>query len=136
MSIIKRFEGLRLSAYKCPGDVWTIGYGHTKGVKPGDVITKEEAERLFENDIAIYRNAVDRAVNVEISAKQMDALTSLCYNIGIGAFTRSSLLRKLNGGDKLAAAMEFPKWSKSGGRRLRGLLRRRMAEAELFLEDA
>ena len=136
MNIIKRFEGLRLSAYKCPAGVWTIGYGHTEGVKRGQVITAAQADELFEQDIEVCRQAVDCAVNVQISDKQLDALISLCYNIGIRAFTRSSLVRKLNRGDKLGAAMEFPKWSNAGGRRLRGLLRRRMAEAELFLEDA
>jgi lysozyme len=134
--LIEQFEGLRLTAYKCPAGVWTIGYGHTEGVKQGDKITIEEANQLLAEDTEKFRNAVDEAVDTHLTPDQMTALTSLCYNIGIRAFTNSTLVKKLNEGDKLAAAMEFPKWSKAGGKRLRGLLRRRMAEAELFLTDS
>lgn len=131
--MIARFEGLRLTAYKCPAGVWTIGYGHTEGVKEGDEITREQAERMLFDDTEQYRLAVDKAVSITLNYNEMEALTSLCYNIGIRGFTNSTLVNKLNQGDKLGAAMEFPKWSKIGRERSRGLLRRRMAEAELFL---
>ena len=133
MNIIARFEGLRLTPYMCPAGIMTIGYGHTDNVKITDVLTREEAEKLLLEDTETYRLAVDNAVNIYLNSNQMEALTSLCYNIGIRAFTNSTLVKKLNSGDKLAAVMEFPKWSKIKSVRSKGLLRRRMAEAELFL---
>lgn len=133
MQLVKDFESLRLTAYKCPADVWTIGWGHTKGVNQGDEITVEQAEQLLREDLAEFKAAVDKAVEVHLSETEMEALVSLCYNIGIGAFSKSTLVKKLNDNLRLEAAMEFPKWSKIGSTRSKGLLRRRMKEATLFL---
>lgn len=131
--IVKEFEGLRLEAYKCPAGVWTIGYGHTRGVIPGDVITEAEAEALLAEDLEDSEDAVRAFVNVELNQNQFDALVSFVYNLGSGNFNSSTLLRKLNNGDYLGAANEFNRWNKAGGVVLSGLVRRRNAEANLFI---
>lgn len=131
--IIKEFEGLRLEAYKCPADVWTIGYGHTRGVIPGDVITKKEAEAFLSEDVEDAESAVNEYVNVKLNQNQFDALVSFVYNLGAGNFKSSTLLRKLNQGDYLGAANEFERWNKAGGKVLNGLVRRRKAESNLFI---
>ena len=86
---IQRFEGCRLTAYLCPAGKWTIGFGHTEGVKKGDTITQEEAYRLLDEDLQVYGFAVDKAVDVTLNDNQIDALVSLCYNIGVNAFSQS-----------------------------------------------
>lgn len=131
--IIKDFEGLRLEAYKCPADVWTIGYGHTNKVKQGDVITAGEADVLLALDVQEAERAVNAYVDVDINQNQFDALVSFVYNLGAGNFKLSTLLRKLNEGDYLGAANEFERWNKAGGKVLNGLVRRRKAESNLFI---
>lgn len=131
--LIKMFEGLKLNAYRCPAGVLTIGYGHTKGVKEGDSISLEEAERLFRKDIEIYEDAVVNAVIVPLNQNQFDALVSFTYNLGAGNLRSSTLLKKLNEGDYLAAADQFSRWNRAGGQVLAGLVRRRAAERDLFL---
>lgn len=131
--IIKDFEGLELEAYKCPADVLTIGYGHTKKVSAGDVITEGEADILLALDVQDAERAVNAYVDVDINQNQFDALVSFVYNLGAGNFKSSTLLRKLNQGDYLGAANEFQRWNKAGGKVLRGLVRRREAEANLFI---
>ena len=131
--IIKEFEGLRLEAYKCPADVWTIGYGHTNKVKQGDAITTGEAEVLLALDVQEAERAVNAYVDVDINQNQFDALVSFVYNLGAGNFKSSTLLRKLNQGDYLGAANEFERWNKAGGKVLNGLVRRRKAESNLFI---
>ncbi len=131
-AIIKEFEGLRLKAYKCPAGVLTIGYGHTKGVKVNQSISEKEADRLFSQDIKEFEGYVDRFVKVKLSANQHEALVSFVYNIGPGAFMHSTLLRKLNDGDYKGAQGQFIRWNKAGGKVLKGLTRRRKAEAKLF----
>lgn len=131
--LIKKWEGLRLEAYlPTPNDVWTIGWGHTKGVKKGDVITQEEAQEFFEQDTAWVVDAVNK-VEVDLNQHQFDALCSFVYNVGETAFYKSTLLRKLNSGDYEGAANEFPRWNKQSGRVLRGLVRRREDERQYFL---
>lgn len=131
--IVKEFEGLRLEAYKCPADVWTIGYGHTRGVIPGDVITEKEAEIFLAEDLEDAESAVNEYVEVKLNQNQFDALVSFVYNLGAGNFKSSTLLRKLNAGDYLGAANEFKRWNKAGGKVLNGLVRRRAAECNLFI---
>lgn len=131
--IVKEFEGLRLEAYKCPADAWTIGYGHTLGVIPGDVITEKEAEILLAEDLEDAESAVNEYVKVKLNQNQFDALVSFVYNLGAGNFKSSTLLRKLNAGDYLGAANEFKRWNKAGGKVLNGLVRRRAAECNLFI---
>lgn len=133
LEIIKRHEGLRLKAYKCPGDVWTIGYGSTKGVTAGMVISKAEAEKRLLDDLQDAENGVDALVDVPLNQNQFDALVSFTFNVGRGALQRSTLLRHLNAGRYNAAAKEFDRWNKSAGRVLPGLVKRRSEEKALFL---
>lgn len=131
--LIKLFEGFRHEAYLCPAGVWTIGYGTTKGVKPGMVVTREEAEVLLRKDVAAFEAGVARIVKVPLNQNQFDALVSFSYNVGLQAFQSSTLARRLNKGDYQAAAKEFARWDRAGGRVLLGLSRRRDAEAKLFI---
>ena len=131
--IIKEFEGCKLKAYKCPADVWTIGYGHTDGVKEGDVITQEKADALLASDLDLFSSGVKRLVSADINNNQLGALVAFAFNVGLGNLRHSSLLRLVNQGDFVAAANEFPKWNKAAGQVLPGLTRRREAEKALFL---
>jgi len=127
------WEGFSATAYRCSANVWTIGYGTTKGVKSGDRITRAEALlRLTEHLEEDARN-VDREVGVPLLSYERDALISLVYNIGRAAFSRSTLLRLLNAGDKVDAAEQFLRWNRAGGRVVMGLVKRRTAERSLFL---
>jgi lysozyme len=134
--IAKRHEGLRLKAYPDPasgGDPWTIGYGHTKGVKPGATCTQEMADQWFEEDWAEARQGVESAVTVPLSDKQRDALTSFVFNVGAGAFRKSTLLKLLNAGDYSGAANQLTRWTKAAGKTMPGLVRRRGEERAWFL---
>lgn len=138
IDLIKSFEGLRLTAYPDPGtggDPWTIGYGHTKGVKPGMKITENRAEELLRDDLAEFEAALNGLVKVRLCQHQFDALVSLVFNIGPGAFSDSTLLRLLNAGLYDDAALQFVRWNKGGGKVLSGLTRRRMAERKLFEDE-
>lgn len=132
IDLIKQFEGCRLAAYKCPAGKWTIGYGHTQGVKAGDKITRSQAEEYLKGDLATFEKGVEKAVKVKLNQYQFDALISFTYNCGLGALKSSTLLKKLNAGDYKGASDEFLKWNKSNGRVLAGLKRRRKAEKILF----
>ena len=137
IDLIKEFEGLRLEAYRCPAGLWTIGYGHTTAagapvVKPGMTITAAEAERILARDLASYEAGVTRLVKVDISQGQFDALVSFAYNCGSGALERSTLLKRVNACRFSDVPAELMKWTKSGGRELPGLVRRRRAEAKLW----
>ena len=125
LDLIKSFEGLRLSAYKCPADVWTIGYGTTAGVKPGQVITQERAEELLREDVTKVEAQVLRNIKVTLKQGQFDALVSFTYNLGAGNLANSTLARLLNAGDYMGAAAQFDRWNKAGGREIRGLTLRR-----------
>lgn len=132
--LIKKWEALRLEAYlPTKDDVWTIGWGHTAGVYQGMKITKQEAELYFDEDVAWASEAVNKLVRVKLSQNQFDALVSFVFNIGLTAFKKSTLLRKLNAGDYHGAAAEFPKWNKQAGKVLNGLVKRRAEEMEYFL---
>lgn len=137
LELIKRHEGLRLTAYRCPAGVWTIGYGHTSAagkpeVKPGMTITKAEAEEIFLRDITVFADEVRPLLKTPLSANQFGACVSLAYNIGIGAFKRSSVLRFINQKRFDDAADAFLLWNKANGKILKGLVRRRAEEAALF----
>lgn len=132
LSLIKKSEGFRPAVYKDTGGVKTIGYGHTgAGVKEGE-ITKERAEELLQQDVATAKSAIDSLVRVELSQPQYDALVSLVFNIGEGAFKRSTLLKHLNAGQYDLAAKEFNRWVHDNGKKLPGLVKRRQLEAKLF----
>jgi GH24 family phage-related lysozyme (muramidase) len=135
IDIIKKHEGLRLEAYMpTPNDVWTIGYGHTHTTKQGMKITAGQAESLLRKDTLWVEKAVNKLVVVPLTQNQFDALSSLVFNIGEGAFSTSTLLRLLNSGDYEGAANQFSRWNKQKGRVLNGLTRRRQEERQLFLK--
>lgn len=149
LDLARHFEGLSLTAYRCPAGVWTIGYGHTHAVAAGDTITADQAGRLLASDMAEAAMVVDGAVTVPLTDGQRAALIDFVFNVGPGrarkgkdpgkdGFVRlrtgkpSTLLRKLNAGDSAGAAAEFGAWVYGGGRVLPGLVRRRRAEELLF----
>lgn len=134
IDLIKRFEGLCLKAYKCPAGVWTIGYGHTQGVKEGDTITEIEAENLLKRDVCNFEINVRASVVANLNDHQYDALTSFAYNVGLGAFRKSTLLRIINKGNASEDDIrkQFDRWVYAGGKALPGLVRRRHAEADLY----
>lgn len=133
-NLIKKWEKLRLVAYlPTPDDVWTIGWGHTLGVKKGDKITKEQAQEFFIQDKQWAEDAVNQKVKVPLTQEQFDALVSLVFNIGANAFSRSTLLKKLNRKDYQGAADQFNVWVKQKGKTLTGLVRRRAEERSYFL---
>ena len=135
---IKSFEGLRLKAYwDKDGKVWTIGWGHTKGVKQGMVITKAQAEQFLADDLApIERHLTADLGEDGVLQCQFDALCSWIFNLrdGIRQYNTSTLRRKLKAGDYKGAADEFPRWCHSGGKVLPGLVTRRAAERKMFLQ--
>jgi lysozyme len=141
LDLIKQWEGFRAKAYRCPAGVWTIGYGHTSmagkpDVKPGMAISKAEGERILMNDLRVYEAGVRSAIKVNLTSNQYSACVSLCYNIGVGAFRRSSVARFCNRSQWKNAADAFALWNKAGGKVLPGLVRRRAAEASLFLKSS
>lgn len=136
--LIKEFEGFRAAAYICPAGVPTIGYGTTRingnPVKIGLKITTTEADRFLEEDLKTFEDVVNNSVSAEINQNQFDALVCFVYNVGGANFKKSTLLKLVNNGNFTAAADQFLKWNKAGGKELPGLTRRRKAERELFLE--
>ena len=133
LALIKYFEGLQTRAYLCPAGVWTIGYGHTKGVSSTEAITPEQADALLAEDLSESERAVGHSVTVALSQEQFDALVSFTFNLGAGNLQGSTLLKKLNAGDSAGAADEFLRWVNAGGKKLPGLVERRNAERQLFL---
>jgi lysozyme len=136
LHLIKSFEGLKLTAYLCPANVWTIGYGTTKGVKAGQAITAAKADELLAADVRQFEDAVNDAVTVNLTQGQFDALVAFAYNVGAQALRKSTLLKLLNAGDAAGAAKQFSRWNKAGGKVLTGLVRRREAERKLFEGNA
>lgn len=132
--LIREFEGLKLNAYTDIVGVWTIGYGHTNTAKPGMVITRKGAEALLRHDLDWVERAINKGVKTPLTQNQYDALASLIYNVGATAFSKSTILRRLNAKDYVGAASEFKRWNKAGGKVVNGLTRRRKAEQELFNE--
>jgi lysozyme len=135
IELIKKFEGCVLKAYKCPAGIWTIGYGHTSGVKEGQTITKAQAKELLKQDLKQFEVGVNNLVNVPLNQNQFDALVSFCYNLGTGNLKNSTLLKLLNRGDYNGAAEQFDRWVYASGKKLAGLVTRRTAEKELFLKS-
>lgn len=139
-TLIAKFEGLELKAYQDSAGIWTIGYGNTRNpytglpIKKGDTITKKEALDWLRITVAAAEGELERLVKVPINNNQQLALASLLFNIGAGAFARSTLLRLLNSGaDKAAVAAQFLRWNKVKGKEVPGLTRRRKEESKLFL---
>lgn len=130
--IIKRFEGCKLTAYRCPADVWTIGYGSTRNVKEGMVISEAEAFARLMMDMQEAGDVVETYAKVPLNDNQFAALVSFVFNVGARAFRRSTMLKRLNSGQYLIAAERFTRWNKAGGQVLPGLVKRRAAERALF----
>lgn len=134
LKLIKDFEGLRLKSYLCPAKVWTVGFGATgKGIVPGLEWTEEQAEERLKKDVAAFEKGVTELVKVKLTSNQFSALVCFTYNVGLGAFKKSTLLRLLNKGDTAGAAEQLLRWNKANGQVLKGLTRRREAEKALFL---
>ena len=136
IALLRSFEGFSPVAYPDPatgGDPWTLGYGFTRGVKPGDTITPDEAEERLKVEMAEFEGGVLKACARLPSPNQLAAMTCLAYNIGLGAFQKSTVLRKHNSGETFAAANAFLLWNKAAGAVMRGLTRRREAERALYL---
>lgn len=137
LELVEHFEGLFLTAYKDPVGIYTIGWGHTGlthkdgTVYAGRKITREEAEKLLQYDLANFGKRVVAAVKVPVNDNQFAALVSFDFNTG--GLPASTLLKKLNAGDFTGAADEFLRWDKAGGKTLAGLTRRRKSERNLFL---
>lgn len=134
VELIKKWEGVRLKSYQDSVGVWTIGYGHTKTTKPHQEITLKQAHELLEQDIRQHEVYVNKYVKVDITQNQYDALSSFVFNLGGGALQKSTLLKKLNQRDYKGAGSEFLRWTKAGGKELKGLVNRRKEESEMFLE--
>lgn len=133
IELIKSFEGYREKAYKCPAGIWTVGYGTTKGVKPTSTMTREQAEEALERDLEKFEDGVRILVEGKATSNQFSAMVCLAYNIGTGAFARSSVLRYHKAGEFRKAADAFLMWNKAAGHVLPGLVRRREAERELYI---
>lgn len=132
LALIKKFEGCELEAYQDAVGVWTIGYGHIKGVKEGMTITKQQAEEMLLEELVEYENYVLEAVNHQLDQCMFDALVSWTYNLGPSNLNASTMLKVLNAGDYDAVPEQIKRWNKAGGKVLTGLVRRREAEALLF----
>jgi lysozyme len=140
LDLIRRAEGFRSIAYRDAAGVLTIGYGHTSmaghpAVTAGMRITESEAEAIFRRDVAQFALIVRQAVRVALTDAQFSALVSFCYNVGGTNFSRSSVLAAVNAGDFAAVPRRLALWTKAGGKELPGLIRRRAAEAALFMEN-
>ncbi len=135
VKLVAKFEGCRLTAYKCPAGVWTIGYGHTEGVKQGQKLgSEQEAIEMLKRDLKKYGDYVNqcvakRLITFPLNQNQFDALTSFCYNCGFG-----NLQTLVRGRDAKTVASKILLYNKSGGKVLNGLARRREAEQTLFLK--
>jgi lysozyme len=138
VDLICGFEGKRLAAYDDGVGVWTIGFGTTvypNGIKvqKGDTCTEAQAKAYMAHDLKKFELAVNNAVKVPLNQNQFDALVSLAYNIGTNAFSKSTLVKKLNASDIQGAADQFDVWVNAGGKRMQGLVNRRAKEKALFL---
>ena len=136
IKMVKHFEGCRLASYQDQGGVWTIGYGHTAGVKEGDTCTQEQAEKWLREDLDLAAKEMLMFVKTDLSQGQFDALTDFAFNLGAASLQRSTLLFRVNAGNFGGAASEFPRWNKV---RIDGVLtespgltRRRLAEMKMF----
>lgn len=138
LNLVRHFEGMYLRGYKCPANVWTIGYGHTglvdgKPIHGNMIITEEKAIELLQQDMAVFEKAVKDSVKVPLTQNQFDALVSFAFNVGAGALRKSTLLRLLNQGKYEEVPAQLLRWNKGGGKVLEGLTRRRKAEGHLFV---
>ncbi len=132
LSLIKKFEGCELKAYRCAANVLTIGYGTTKGVTEDMEITKEEAESILKEEMHEYEGYINNMVEVPLEQNQFDSMVSWVFNLGSTNLSSSTLLKKLNNSEYDEVPSQIKRWNKAGGKVLDGLIRRREAEALLF----
>lgn len=133
MALIRRWEGCRLVAYKCPAGIWTIGWGSTgHGITDGVRWTQAQADERLARDVEKFMVGVRKLLRRPVTEAQLGAMTSLAYNIGIGAFGSSTLLRLFNAGQTDLAAAQFAVWRRAGGKVLQGLVNRRADERRVF----
>ena len=138
IDLIKRWEGCKLKAYKCSAGVWTVGYGLTSRagfieVGPDTVLTQEEADWYLEKVVDDFSSKISPMITAPINENQFAAFVSLAYNIGVGAFQKSSALRRFNAGQIMEVPAAMRMWKKAGGKVVQGLVNRREAEVKLFL---
>ena len=129
---MKHFESCKLTAYQDSVGVWTIGWGHTAGVKKGDNWTQDEADDILLNDLEKFEGYVNQYVKVPLTQNQFDALVSWTFNLGPGNSKSSTMLTKLNEKNYDEVPSQMKRWNKAGGKVLRGLERRRNAETAMF----
>ena len=134
LALTESSEGVRLSAYQDSVGVWTIGYGHTKGVSAGMTCSLPQAEQWLLQDVQECVDHINQDVTVKLTQGQFDALVDFSFNLGIGALERSTLLKMVNAGDFSGAAKQFPLWDKAGGKVVEGLFKRREADETMFCE--
>ena len=135
MQAIIAYEGFRERAYQDIVGIWTIGYGFIEGVKPGDTMTRAEADARFGRLLAEYEAAVNQAVDNQATQNQFDALMSLAWNIGKAGLLKSTVIRLHRNGDYTAAARAFGLWNMAGGKVQQALVARRAKEAATYLEQ-
>ena len=134
LEFIKGFEAFRSTPYLCTGGYWTVGYGHAlrKGESKEEV-TRDRALEILSKDVRVAESAVSRLVKVALSQNQIDAIISFTFNLGGGSFQSSTLRQKLNRGEFEDVPSELMRWVRSGGKITKGLIRRRLAEATMFM---
>jgi lysozyme len=134
IDLIKKFEGLYLKPYYCPANLKTIGYGHV--ILPhenfDDGITEDEAEDILKRDLTKFENGLRRLINAPINSNQFSSLCSFSFNLGLGAFQRSTLRMVVNRGEHDRVREQLMRWNRAGGKVLKGLTKRRKAEADLY----
>ena len=135
LSLIKKFEGCELKAYRCSANVLTIGYGHTKGVEEDQEITQEEAEEMLASELGEYEGYINDMVECDLEQHQFDALVAWVYNLGPTNLRSSTMLKRLNANDLDDVPNQIKRWDKAGGKVLQGLVRRREAEALMFQNE-
>lgn len=139
-ALVKKFEGCKLKAYRCPAKILTVGFGHTSAagapeVTEGMTITQDEAEAILRSDLMKFEHGVEKLLKVEVTQNEFDVLVDFAYNAGLGNLKSSTLLKKVNAGDLDAAPSELMKWTKGGGKVLAGLVKRRQAEIDWWRMD-
>jgi lysozyme len=135
LEVLKDFEDLRLVAYDDGGGVWTLGYGHTEGVKPGDSCSEEQAEEWLRQDLEPAEREVNGSVKVPLTQSMYDALVIFVFNVGVKAFRDSQLLSLLNQKEYFKVPEQLCRWRYDGGKPVRGLMIRRLREALLFMQE-
>jgi len=132
LGLIKKFEGCELEAYKCAAGVWTIGYGSTKGVKEGDSLTQEDADKLLRHEMDEYEGYIKDMVKIDLKQNEFDSLVSWVFNLGPANLKTSTMLKVINDNKLEEVPSQMKRWNKANGKVLEGLIRRREAEALLF----